>query len=208
MNSALSLPPGDDLDASMRLVARNLAMGIYPLPKILEDCGIKPSDFHRWKEHPRFLGYLKSETEAWNSAQNTPERTKLKAGIVMEEWITDAYLELKDRKQPLNHRVELGKLVAKIAGMGESVTPFGAGSGGGGGFSLQINISPGHSTTINARPVVEDAEFSAVEEEKPTKRRIMRPPSVIPEEPDPPFFEEDDGYDPLVSPDTLGDLNV
>lgn len=188
----------------MRLVARNLAMGIYELPKILEMCGVKVSQFHTWKNHPRFTSYLKNETEAWNAAQNTAERTKLKAGIVMEEWIAETYMELKDRKIALNHRVELGKLVAKIAGMGENSGGFSAGLGGtGGGFSLQINIAPGHSTVINARPIVEDADFAPVDE--PPQRRVMRAtPAIVEAVPIEEF--EDDGYDPFTSPDTLGDL--
>lgn len=203
MNSTLSLPPENDIDTSMRLVARNLAMDIYPISKILEFCGVTAAHFHAWKEHPRFLAYLKAETEAWNAAQNTAERTKLKAGIIMEEWMTEAYSELRNGKQPLNHRVELGKLVAKIAGMGESSGFSGGGGGGGGGFSLQINIAPGHSTTINARPVVEDATYEPVEEPKQKSRRTVTAPPVVPM-----AIEEDDGYDPFQSPDTLGDLDA
>src|SRR6478609_8393416 len=107
MNATLSLPPDTDIDTQMRLVARNLAQGLYELSKILEFCNVPLREFNRWKEHPRFLALLKSEREAWNAASNTAERTKLKAGIAMEEWILDAYGELKDRKQPLNHRMEM-----------------------------------------------------------------------------------------------------
>lgn len=212
MNSTLSLPPDNDIDHSMRAVARNLAMGIYPLDKILEFVGVLPSQFQSWKSHPRFTAYLKSETEAWNSAHNTAERTKLKAGIVMEEWMAETYNELRNVKQPLNHRVELGKLVAKIAGMGESSSFTPGGNAGGGGFSLQINIAPGQTTTINARPIVDDVEVVNVEPApaRRTLRRALPVEDVQLPEPvyEPPEVFEDDGYDPFQSPDTLGDFDA
>lgn len=111
MNATLSSETQEDLDQTMRVVARNLAMGIHDLDQILTFCNVNSQDFHRWKENPRFLMYLRAETEAWNNAQNVGERTKLKAGIVMEEWLPEAYTELRDRKTPLNQRVMLGQYV-------------------------------------------------------------------------------------------------
>lgn len=136
-----SLPPVNDLDETMLRVARNLAQGIYPLEQVLEFCQVDPRDFNTWKDHPRFIQYLSAESEQWSNATNAHERTKVKAGIILEGFMLDAGAELADRKLPLNHRVELGKLLAKIAGMGEPKLM--AGAGGGGGFTLQINIAPG-----------------------------------------------------------------
>lgn len=144
MNATLSLPPLDDLDTQMRKVAQNLAMDIYPLDQILSNVGVDHNDFEMWKHHPRFLNYLKTEREAWTSANNVAERTKLKAGVIMEDFMDEAYRQLHDKKQPLNHRVELGKLVAKIAGMGE---PKLLNTGNGATFQLQINLGPGTTPT-------------------------------------------------------------
>lgn len=159
MNATLSSETQEDLDQMMRVVARNVAMGIHDLDQILTFCNVDPRDFHRWKENPRFLKYLKAEQEAWENANNVGERTKLKAGIVIEEWLPEAYTELRDRKTPLNQRVMLGQLVAKIAGMGE---PKGIGVGvsdGGGGFTLQINIGQhAHVNYSNENLKVIDAE--------------------------------------------------
>jgi hypothetical protein len=145
MTNALSLPPADDLDTQMRKVARELAMGIYELDTILDQNEVDEYTFHRFKEHPRFLEYLKQEREAWNAASNVSERTKLKAGIIMEEFMIDAAKDLIDKKTPLNQRVELAKLLAKVAGMGEARTPIG---GGVGGFQLNINIGPGVAPVV------------------------------------------------------------
>lgn len=149
MSSALSLADIDNLDETMRAIARHIAMGIYPLEQILSNLEIKPHTFNQWKNNPRFLKYLQSESEAWHAAGNVAERTKLKAGIIMEEWMINAHGDLNDKKQPLNHRVELGKLIAKVAGMGEP--KVGAQNQPGNGFQLQINIGPGVApVSINA----------------------------------------------------------
>lgn len=149
MTSALSLPPSDDLDTQLRKVARELAQGIYDLDTILKNNDVTPAMFHRYKEHPRFLDYLKQEREAWTAANNVGERTKLKAGIIIEEFMVNAHVELSDKKTPLNQRVELAKFLGRVAGMGEGVRP--GGGPGGGGFQLNINIAPG------APPVVVQA---------------------------------------------------
>lgn len=138
MNAPLSLPQFDR-DTNMRRVARELAMDIHPLDDILKNCGIPTSEFDKWRSHPNFLRYLAEFQAEWHSATNTHERVKMKAGVVLEEWMEDAYLNLHDKKLPLNHRVELGKLVAKIGGMGEP--KFNMQGGGGSGFSLTININ-------------------------------------------------------------------
>lgn len=174
MNATLSPNMQDDLDQTMRVVARNVAMGLHDLNDILEFCRVDSRDFTRWKDNPRFLHYLSAETEAWNNAQNVGERTKLKAGIIMEEWLPEAYAEMRDRKTALSQRTELAKLIAKIAGMGE---PKGVGIGisggeGGGGFTLQINI--GNTTHVNYSN--EDMKtIEASEEDAPVAPRIRAP---------------------------------
>lgn len=165
----------EDLDQIMRVVARNVAMGIHELGQILAFCNVDPRDFTRWQSNPRFLKYLKAEQEAWENANNVGERTKLKSGIIIEEWLPEAYVELKDRKIPLNQRVELGKLIAKIAGMGE---PKGIGVGvndGGGGFTLQINIGLNahvkYDNNDSLKVIDHDIEAEAPQRLNPPRRR-------------------------------------
>lgn len=114
-------------------------MDIHPLDKILENCQVSVQEFSKWRTHSNFLRYLAEFQSEWHSAVNTHERVKIKAGVIIEEWMEEAYHNLHDKKLPLNHRVELGKLVAKIGGMGE--TKFNIPAGEGNGFSLTINIS-------------------------------------------------------------------
>lgn len=175
MNATLSLGQQDDLDTLMLKIARDVVMGMHSLEEILAHHALDATDFNRRiKGHPRFNSYLASEKEAWNAATNTPERVKLKASAVMEDWMLQAHTELHDKKTPLNQKVELGKLLAKLAGMGEP-KPFLPGQGGG-GFHLQINIAPGAAP---AQMITIRQELQALEQ-----------------------FAEDD-YDPMVSPDSL-----
>lgn len=146
MNNAVSLPP-TDLDTLMLKVARAIAVDLHPLPEIMKVYGIDQQTLNRWNTHPRFQAYLKAEAEAWMAATNTTERVKLKAGMVMEEFILKAHSELHDARQGLNHRVELAKLVAKVAGVDGTRAGSGASGEGGGGFKLVINIGEGRKST-------------------------------------------------------------
>jgi hypothetical protein len=187
MNAPLSLPPVDDLDTTMLKVARAIAMGLYELPDILKNHSVDQRDFNRWKDHPRFIHYLQTETVAWEAATNTAERTKLKAAVVMEMFMEEAHTSLHDKKTPLNQRVELGKLVSRIAGLGEPRV-LNAG-GGGSSFNLQINIGPG-VPPVNIRPEM--------------GKLINYDDAPAPSGFDALVYGDDD-YDPLVSPNTLED---
>lgn len=156
MNTSASLPPLHDRETSMLKVARELAIGIYELDDILKNCNVGLHEFEEWKRNPRFLEYLKSERDAWNSAVNAPERIRLKSTVVLEEFLTEAYSALHDRSTPLNQRVELGKLLAKMAGIGETKV-----IGGGSGFQLTINIGDGkESISIRPQMQVIDGDYS------------------------------------------------
>lgn len=177
MDTTSSLPLLDR-DTLMRRVARELAIDIYTLDQILANCDVTMDEFMKWKDNRRFNEYYIEFKQEWHSAKNTMERTKLKAGVVMEEFMEEAYKGLHDRKMPLNHRVELGKLVAKIAGHGEPKFNV-PGAGGPGGFSLSINITAGEPVTI------QPSAQKTIEHE--------------------PVRDGFDDYDPFTSPNTLED---
>jgi hypothetical protein len=204
MSTDLSPPPRDAIDIIMLKVARDLAQDIYPAEDILKKYDLSGDMFEAFKRHPRFQGYLISEREAWLSANNIESRTKLKAGMVLETFMDGAYQEISDRTQPLNQRVELGKMLAKIAGFGEPKAFINTG-GGGPGFTLQINIGPGVANegrheTITIQPEVsmppdirmdDEEEVTLASNFPPALKNAMLPP------------EEDDEYDPFTSPSTL-----
>ena len=128
----------NDGDVFLVKLAREIAIDHFPLATILERHQISSSEWEALKRNPRFSELLESESRAWQSATNTEERTKLKAAAMIEEWLPEAHTRMHSTTDTLNAKVELAKLIARIAGMG---TPdSGAGAGVGERFSVTINL--------------------------------------------------------------------
>ena len=112
-------------------------MNIYEIETILENNKINSNEFGSIKSDPEFSRLLDSEVRAWNSASNTLERTKLKAGAMIEEFLPEANKRIHDGGENLPAKTELVKVLAKIAGMSDrDVT----GAGNGENFSVTINL--------------------------------------------------------------------
>lgn len=138
MAEAISLYSQDTLYLR---VAREIAIDLYDVETILKNNKIDQSDFERIKKDPRFLALLESEVSAWNSAGNTLERTKLKAGAMLEEFLPEANTRIHDKAETLSAKTELLKALMRIAGMGERVAgdaPTGE------RFTVTINLGSDH----------------------------------------------------------------
>lgn len=146
-----------DRETTMLRIAREMAMGLLDLSAILKNNNVSSLEWNEIRVNPHFSSLLESETAAWHAASNTHERTKLKAAAVIEEWLLEANGRLHDASEHLNHKVELGKLIAKIAGMGE--TQAAAGSGGGERFSLTINIGDDREHRVSVERVTPNNLF-------------------------------------------------
>jgi hypothetical protein len=118
-------------------LAREIAIDLHDIETILKNHNLTPKDWDVIKDDPRFSALLKSEVEAWSAAGNTHERTKLKAGAVIEEWLVEANARLYDTGETLPAKTELVKTLAKIAGMGERASTEGNTSER---FSVVINL--------------------------------------------------------------------
>jgi DNA-binding transcriptional MerR regulator len=124
-------------ELSLIKLAREIAMDIQPIETILKQYSI---DDERWEElqrNARFRALLESEVESWNSAVNTHERVKLKAAAMMEEWLPELNNRLHDLEETLPAKIEGGKMLAKIAGMGERAANEGP---AGEKFTVTINL--------------------------------------------------------------------
>lgn len=106
-------------DAVQVLLAREVAANIYPVEKILAALKISDEEFERIKAQPRFQKLLEQMVLEWESVTNTMERTKVKAGAMVEDWLPEAHTMMHDRTQGLAARTELAKLVTRLAGIGE-----------------------------------------------------------------------------------------
>jgi hypothetical protein len=125
-----------DDDVTFLKLAREVAMDMRPLPQILETYKIDDARWQRIRTHPRFISYLDSAVAEWASPKNTAERVRVKAAIMVEEWLPEAHARMYDRTEALPAKTELGKLIAKLAGVGERA----AGSEAGEKVSITINL--------------------------------------------------------------------
>jgi len=147
-------------DVLLVKVAREIAMEHFDIEDVLKHHQIDNETWERIQRLPRFSELLASEIAAWNSATNTHERVKLKAAGLVEMWLEQANTDLYDKTNTLNSKIELAKLVTRLAGMG--VQGFGAEGATGERFSVTINLGADQQlkiekqlppTTIDAEPV-------------------------------------------------------
>lgn len=130
-------------DTILLRLAREIAIDLYDIETILTNAKVDQTQWERIQRDPRFVKLLESEVLAWHAAGNTHERTKLKAGALLEEFLPEANARIHDGAEPLSSKTELVKTLASIAGMG------GARAGQGEGpvaerFTVTINLGADH----------------------------------------------------------------
>lgn len=118
--------------------AREIAINHYSLAEVKEKYRITEQEWLWISKSPRFHSILENEIINWQSATNTHDRTKLKAAALMETWLEEAAGRLYDKGENLPAKVELAKLVTRIAGMG--VDKMGIEGDAGSKFSVTINL--------------------------------------------------------------------
>lgn len=128
--------PGTDL--ILIQIVREIAINHHSIESILKRYGVSDIEWKKIRESKRFTQLLESETVIWQSATNTHERTKLKAASLIEEWLPEANKLMHNPEETLPARVELGKLVARIAGMGLNSSSISDNTGE--KFSITINL--------------------------------------------------------------------
>ena len=126
-------------------LAREIAMDIRPVEEILEIHKIDNGNWENIQKNPYFQGILSSEVEAWQSANNTSERLKIKSLAMVEEALPEFYARMHDPKEPLPAKTDVLKTIAKFAGVGGS--DFNAAVGGE-KLSVTINLGSDHQLRI------------------------------------------------------------
>jgi hypothetical protein len=114
-----TIPVGVYDEAKLVKLARQIAMGIKDIPDILYDNDLTLREFDEIKQLPLFARTLGSEVKAWEGADNTHSRLKLKAAAMLEEYMPELYARLNDRTEPLMAKMKAVELVSKIAGFGD-----------------------------------------------------------------------------------------
>lgn len=114
---APSLPEAARREINIVKLAREIAMDLRDLSKILEHHQISRQDFEQIKRNPYFTRVLAAEVEAWESATNTAERVKLKSAAAVEEWLPELYKRIVNPKEDLLKAVKGGELMVKMSGL-------------------------------------------------------------------------------------------
>lgn len=107
-------------DVILLKLAREIAMDIRPLEDVLTSQGIGQSQWEEINKLPYFQQVLRSCLEEWQSAQNTPERVKLKTLAMVEEALPEFHARMHDPREQLQHKTDVLKTIAKFAGIDRS----------------------------------------------------------------------------------------
>lgn len=144
MAAVTVLNPSNSNIALVKL-AREIAMDIQPIETILKQYSITPQVWDALQTNSRFQTLLSSEVEQWNTALNTHERVKLKAAAMLEEWLPELNNRIHDRDEALPAKIEGGKMLTRIAGIGVGAVD---GAGGGERFTVTINLGEDSKLTF------------------------------------------------------------
>ncbi len=129
-------------------LSREIAIGIRPLHDVLATANVTQDQWQVIEQHPRFRQLLQAHMDEWHAVGNTHERVKLKSSAIVEQVLPELYRSIVNEDEGLNHRNEVLKTVARLAGMGLDKANVGGDVGE--KFSLVINIGDGQDHKISA----------------------------------------------------------
>lgn len=155
------IPPED---ARLRLMlaglAREIVMGLEDVPSILQRKGLSSQQYEKILKNPYYNKILAEATEAWTSATNAAERTRITALFLIEQAMPNYYVRITDKTEPLPAVTEGMKFLARTAGIAEVK----AGIQEGGKFVISINL--GHGKLIEHEVKTIDNDPQPQPEEK------------------------------------------
>lgn len=158
MSSLIVSPSQSDL--ALVKLAREIAMDIQPIETILKQYSITSQAWEQLQRNGKFIRLLESQVEEWNSALNTHERVRAKSAAMLEEWLPELNNRMHDRDEALPAKIEAGKMLTKMAGIGVAESNAG---GGGERFTVTINLGEDHKLVIDKQLPVRVIEHDASE---------------------------------------------
>lgn len=132
-------------DSDLLAIAREIVMEIHDPETIFRLYKITPKDWERIQKNRAFLRYVETFQAEWNSSLNIEQRVKLKAQGMWEGWLEEANRRAWAQGEPLAAKVELMKMVARVAGQGFNPV---ATEGAAPSVSIKIDIGAGKPMTF------------------------------------------------------------
>lgn len=100
-------------------LAREVAYNIRPLDAILADFKITQEQYDSYLQMDFYKSALEGAVIDWNKASSTEKRLQLQAQAGLEDGLPTLTARMTDKDSALPAAVEVGKLLTKIAGIGE-----------------------------------------------------------------------------------------
>lgn len=114
----VNMPEGWTIQRAAAFI-RDIAHNMYDLPFILKTHGVSQAQYDGIKDSEFFQNALRAMTIEWNSIGNTQKRLAIEAAIALEDALPTMAARLHKPTELLTGVVELAKLLAKMAGVGE-----------------------------------------------------------------------------------------
>lgn len=128
-------------------LAREVAQDIFPIHDILRLHQLDEEQWAQIQEHPTFVRMLREMQITWNSAHSTEDRIKAKAQTAIEATVEVYFRDIFDNSIPLAQRVEAGKFLARLGGIGERGAADGSDR-----FTITINMGA-VSKSVDVQPM-------------------------------------------------------
>lgn len=151
-------PPIEKTSAELMSIARDIAMDIQILPKILAKHGITNVQYDYLSQHNEFFKQAVTVLcREWQSIGSTKERIRVQAAAALEEQLPIIASRVGSKTEKLEAVVEGAKLLAKIADVD---SPSGGGVGSGERFSINIDLggSDGIKVSLHSPGVPESPQ--------------------------------------------------
>jgi hypothetical protein len=142
------LQPAEVFAVDLAMLAREIAMDIFPLEQIIELHRLSDEEWKKIQDTPKFQEMLGQMVAEWNATSSTRDRIKIKAATGLESQIEVFIRDIGDLSIPLAQRVEAGKFLARLG----ELDGVGLGAGAGGGFNITLNIGAAPQLHVEARP--------------------------------------------------------
>lgn len=158
---------------NLAALAREVAMNIREVDDILPEYKLTRPQYDHLLTHPFYEKALAAATIEWNSALSTHQRLKIEAAACLENGLPALNARMVNATESLPAAVEVGKLFAKIAGIGEQDHAVGPSDK----FTITINLGADTTVTrtLDVTPRADARNEPALVSEKPREENSVSP---------------------------------